>query len=193
MDESFELEVMPTDEKFGYFATPEFNASCLTVTRAIRDRIAANLGRRMVVTDVDWRFYANVALDLLAVVEDEMFTPADRIAGGLVRCTAIQSFIASERIVQFYDTWLVECANPKWAHVQESFNALLESFPGLRTKVLDPEKFWTIGLGYLVHCPWTPGDPVPAPPATLAMHHANYTVGAADKLILLEKIRDMKR
>ena len=58
--------------------------------------------------------------------------------------------------------------------------------PGLRWSLL-PVAF--CGGGTLTARCWNPGDALPVP-ASVVMHHANWTIGVANKIVMCELVRE---
>ena len=96
-------------------------------------------------------------------------------------CGDFLAFVASERIAALYD-WIV--ANDRqYSNEQWTLNAGLVAM-GFSVFML-PESFWTVGMqGTGV---WSKGDAV-FPPRGICLHHANYTIGADNKMALLDAV-----
>jgi hypothetical protein len=71
---------------------------------------------------------------------------------------------------------------PQWHTLRRSGESRPE---GVRWRYL-PSSFYTPGLSRLAV--WRPGDPV-RPPRDIEMHHANWTLGIANKISQLEAVR----
>lgn len=148
----------------------------------LRDLIAAHIGRRLILTDADTRFYRR--LDLSSLDPAVIYCAQDRIEPR-VYCTGLQIFTATPAIVELYELWHKASESEMYAHVQEAFNEVIKTVPNA---ALD-QRFWTIGLGKLERFPWVAGDPVPPAPTDLIWHHANYTIGFQNKMELLGRVR----
>ncbi|MGA3066760.1 MAG: putative nucleotide-diphospho-sugar transferase [Tepidisphaeraceae bacterium] len=58
-----------------------------------------------------------------------------------------------------------------------------------RIKLL-PNEFWSFGLQNEKSRPWTPGIPL-LPPDRIITHHANWTKGIQNKLLMLEQVHQL--
>ena len=151
---------------------------------------AANYGRPCIVSGADFRFYRDF-LPELHNFHDMIHTSLDRIEVSPVLCSDFLAFIINWRTLQMFDLW--EMANSTVSDDQVALNDMFGrfSYPGTGPRLSNhglPEDFWTIGLGGIPRT-WEPGDTVPEPPANIALHHGNFTVGVANKLALLDAVR----
>jgi hypothetical protein len=163
---------------FGEDAFNEMGRESVAYTAGV---IRQNIGRHMVVSGCDFRFYK----DFMAEIEDALkgrdLVGLNDIYGPV--CGDFLAFVASEKIVALYE-WIV--ANDRqYGNEQWTLNAGIKSL-GLSVAML-PETFWTVGM----QGGWQ-GSAV-SPPKDLRLHHANFTIGAANKLLLLDAVESAAR
>ncbi len=183
--ELFDLHIEHLTPRFSTFDTAAAKGEDRKGIELVRRIIAANLGRRIVWSDVDVRFYRRIPLDDLHAAT--LFCARDRIEPSPVFCTGLQVFTASRAIIAMYDHWLAIHDEERFSNVQWAFNEAIEAVPhqGLS------ERYWTIGLGDRDRHPWEAGDRIPKPPADIVWHHGNFTCGLDNKLALLEGVRQI--
>lgn len=149
-----------------------------------------NYGRRCIISGADIRFYRDF-LDSVFPAHDCLSTSLDRTVGGTVLCSDFLAFTINWRTLSMFDSW--ENENTTAPDDQVALNTLFGDY--CDQSILPPlshipltESFWTIGLGGIPRT-WVPGDAIPEPPADIAMHHSNFTVGIENKLALLDAVR----
>ena len=163
----------------GSFGEEAFNEMGRESVNYTANILRQNTGRHIVVSGCDIRFYRDFMADIEAALEHAELVGINDIHGPI--CGELLAFVCSERIVALYD-WIV--ANDRqFGNEQWTLNAGIRAL-GINA-VMMPDTFWTVGhQGTGV---WNAGDPV-APPKDICLHHANFTIGAANKMALLDAV-----
>jgi hypothetical protein len=162
---------------FGEDAFNEMGRESVAYTCGI---IKQNIGRHIVVSGCDLRFYKDIILDIEKALQNCDLVGLNDIHGPV--CGELLAFVASEKIVALYE-WIV--ANDRqYGNEQWTLNAGLRAL-GLNCQMM-PGTYWTAGMqGTGV---WQKGDHV-APPKDICLHHANFTIGAENKMALLDAVQ----
>lgn len=175
-----ELQWEPLRGDCGKFGEEAFNemgrASALRMAKKVRD----NIGRKMVVSGCDFRFYSPFIGELEAALEGHDVVGINDIHGPV--CGDFLAFVASAELADLFQ-WIYD-HDRSFSNEQFTLNAGLSAL-GLRAHLL-PDTFWTYGLEG--RGPWAPGAAV-HPPANIRLHHANWTIGAENKMTLLDAVQ----
>lgn len=192
----FELSAAKiSNEHFGAYGERNYLKSYRRKLEHVRDEVVANPGRLVVWSDADIRFYRPMGdiIKSLASSHDLgcLADSAMKVENGVVKegvcCTGLQFYVATPKIRGFLNEWLGRGRerDPGWRGWQEPFNETIRARgSNLKVAVLD-SRFWTVGLvppGRI----WDQSQPIPPAPKDLFLHHANYTIGVENKLILLD-------
>jgi hypothetical protein len=167
----------------GGYGTDGFNATCMDKVDLILGAIERER-EPFLYSDVDVRFYGRVVDDLMACLgADDMACQWDG-QGGM--CAGFMVIRPSERTAAFWRRVREVMVGDPSIHDQDVMNALRAMRgEGDAFIVALPSRYWTAGLSGVI---WESGMPV-SPPADLLVHHANWTIGVANKLALLEEVR----
>lgn len=186
-DIDFNLHVLPLPNTSAGWATPDWNRHRLTAlktVRALMGMFKQAYDNRMVVSGVDFRFYE---MPLFSERQRNCAILAAEDRAGVVCSDVI--FVRLDKITfRFFDAWISVCELGGYSDDQIALNAVKSMMNSDDFGIL-PETYWTAGLRGLTRCPWEPGDFVPEPPEGIIMHHANFTVGVANKLALLDAVK----
>jgi hypothetical protein len=159
---------------FGEDAFNEMGRESVAYTAGV---IKENIGRHMVVSGCDFRFYQDFMPDLERALEGRDLVGINDIYGPV--CGDFLAFVASEKIVALYE-WIV--ANDlQYGNEQWTLNAGIKAL-GLSVEIM-PETFWTVGM----QGGWQGG--AVNPPKNICLHHANFTIGAENKMALLDAVQ----
>ena len=140
----------------------------------------------MVFSDVDVQFFAEFAASLECLLgQNEIVCQAESPGG--TYCTGLFVCRSSPQVVRLWEDVSTELARGDGdEHDQDAFNRLLRSNRSpVRCGYL-PYAFF--GGGTLTGTRWFPGDYLPIP-ATIVLHHANFTVGVPNKVAQLTYVR----
>jgi hypothetical protein len=172
----------------GAYESAGFQAICVEkmiyLVSVIEDALLAQDSKICVYSDVDLRFYGEVEGDITVLMgADYEIAFQDDGPGGC--CTGFFAIRPTLNVLEFFRA-VVAHMGATGAMDQDATNQLLGVWGGAapKHKVL-PERYWTFGRDGR-H--WDPGIPV-YPPADMLMHHANWTRGIGNKLLLLEEVR----
>jgi len=142
-----------------------------------------------VMSDVDVRFYSPFAADIPRRLEGRDVLFQNNRPGASHRynhlCTGFMIIRCCERARSFFTrarTILLEADHPLTGD-QGSCIAALEEDPERIRYALLPDTYWTPDRASR-H--WQPGQPL-APPAGIVLHHANKTIGVANKIAQLNE------
>jgi hypothetical protein len=159
---------------FGEDAFNEMGRESVAYTAAV---IKENIGRHMVVSGCDFRFYQGFMPEIDGALEGCDIVGLNDIYGPV--CGDFLAFVASEKIVALYE-WIV--ANDlQYGNEQWTLNAAIKAL-GFSVTLL-PETFWTVGM----QGGWSGG--AVNPPKDISLHHANFTIGAENKMALLDAVQ----
>ena len=174
------------ETEFGDFGTDKFNNSFARQIACLHDivRLYASSGRTIIWSDTDMRFYGDVLPDVEEAVQArDLTTSRDRGT----HCTGFCAFRASFKMVRFLEDWMDLNNLGGWEYAQLSFNELLQR--GTVYRGFFPyEEYWNFGCEDSPVL-WEAGMAV-NPPASIKLHHANFTKGIKNKLALLQAVRD---
>ncbi len=137
-----------------------------------------NLGDTLVFSGCDMEFFGDACLDL-----EQRFTGADYLMprndpGNDTGCGCLQALRANEATVKLYGKVYAGAG-------RVPDDPLLDQHRGMAAwRLLPREKYWNLG-GSL----WQAGKPVPQPPKEILWFHANWTIGLANKLFLLNEVK----
>lgn len=191
--ETFDLETRAIDYRAGQWGEKEYAEFCVTEMRRTLCILQEHKNEVVVFSGVDFRFYADISETLLNAVEthdvvtlDDAYCPA---------CGDFLAFRMTDKIIGLYE-WMIE-HNNEFEHQQTTLNAALKE---LKFKVHSlSEKFWTFGMqsldadGHLrANHIWTIGREV-CPPKRMQLHHANFCIGAENKMALLNAVLEQSK
>lgn len=137
--------------------------------------------------DVDIRFYGPVVENLLVQLWDAdiAFQDDSPLAGGWP-CLGFMVVRPSQFTLAFFSELVAESQRQN-AHDQTVVKDVLAKPASMvKWKYLD-ERYWTVGRNGKV---WSPGDAIPDPPPNMLAHHGNWTIGADNKLTLLDAVME---
>jgi hypothetical protein len=180
------LRELPQCSATGAFQSDGFQATCLAKVGYILEVLASRLATAcaappFIFSDVDVRFYGDPTADLLQLLGNNDIAFQDDGPAGA--CTGFMVMRPTSRVLEYWrkvSEWMRDTNQLD----QDAANRLLETHFAPAWGLL-PERYWTVGRKGGT---WAPGDSV-APPADLMVHHANWTVGIANKMALLEAVR----
>ena len=162
---------------FGEDAFNEMGRESVAYTAGV---IKQNFGRHIVVSGCDLRFYKNIMPDIKATLRGCETVGLNDIYGPV--CGELLAFVASDKIVALYE-WIV-ANDHQYGNEQWTLNAGLRTL-GFNCQMM-PDTYWTIGMqGTGV---WQKGNLV-SPPEDISLHHANFTIGAENKIALLDAVQ----
>jgi hypothetical protein len=150
--------------------------------RILADEVRNNLGRKMVLSGCDFRFYSSFMPEIERALIGHEIVGLNDVHGPV--CGDFLAFTASEKIASLFD-W-IGLHDHHFSNEQWTLNAGIQNL-GISTTLL-PDRFWTFGLQHGI--PWEPGLEV-FPPVNLALHHANWTIGAQNKEALLQAVYEL--
>lgn len=161
---------------FGEEAFNEMGRESIAYTANV---LRQNIGRHIVVSGCDLRFYRDFMPEIEAALEAAELVGLNDVYGPV--CGELLAFVCSERIIALYD-WIA-AHDRQYSNEQFTLNAGIKAL-GIHAAMM-PTNFWTVGhQGAQI---WSPGNPV-VPPQDIALHHANFTIGAENKLALLDAV-----
>ena len=176
-----ELQCEPLAGHCGSFGEDAFNEmgrkSVLRMVRKVRE----NEGRPMIVSGCDFHFYADFIAEVEAALEGHDLVGLNDVYGPV--CGDFLAFNASAKIADLF-AW-IHAHDPAFPNEQYTLNAAIAAL-GLQARLL-PDTFWTYGLEG--RGTWSFGQPV-HPPAGMRLHHANFTIGAENKMALLDAVAE---
>jgi hypothetical protein len=163
----------------GSFGEDAFNKMGRESVGHTANILRQNIGRHIVVSGCDIRFYRDFMADIEDALQHAELVGMNDIYGPV--CGELLAFVCSERIVALYD-WIVT-NDHRFQNEQWTLNAGIREL-GINAAMM-PDTFWTVGMqGTGV---WKQGDPV-RPPKGISLHHANFTIGAENKMALLDAV-----
>ena len=176
---------LPQQSETGSFTSNGFQATCLAKVNHIIEIVKSGIGREpFIFSDVDVRFYGDPTANLLAILgNDRSILFQDDGAAGA--CTG---FMVLRPTMEVHDFWVSVASLMKESHAldQDASNRMLAAKLAPAWALL-PRRYWTVGAasGKV----WEPGQPI-RPPFDLMVHHANWTVGIENKLVMLQLVKD---
>ena len=173
------LNIRKIDYHCGNFGELAFNEMGRKQVCILANLIRENLGRRIVSSGCDFRFYSSFMPEVEQALVGHEIVGINDIHGPV--CGDFLAFTASEKIASLFD-W-IGLHDHHFPNEQWTLNAGIQHI-GISFTLL-PDRFWTFGLQHGI--PWEPGLEV-LPPANLALHHANWTCGAKNKEALLQAV-----
>jgi hypothetical protein len=105
--------------------------------------------------------------------------------GRMYRCAGLGILRATDDALDEVRDWIdrtVKGVPSIYRHDQDALQEASVSF----SRIL-PVEWWSAGAQ--TWSVWTPGAPTPQPPKGIVAHHANWCVGVADKLALMDAVR----
>jgi hypothetical protein len=174
-----ELNIRKLDYHCGNFGEESFNEMGRKGVRVLANEVRKNIGRRMVSSGCDFRFYSPFMPEIERALVGHEIVGINDIHGPV--CGDFLAFTASEKIASLFD-W-IGLHDHNFPNEQWTLNAGIQHLGIVAT--LLPERFWTFGLQHGI--PWEPGFDV-LPPINMALHHANWTIGAENKEALLQAV-----
>jgi hypothetical protein len=180
-DSEVVLKQLPQRTVTGSYGTDGFNATCMDKVDLILGAIERER-EPFLYSDVDVRFYGPVVDDLMACLGDNDMACQWDGQGGM--CAGFMVIRPSDRAYSLWRRVRDEMKKGPSLHDQDMLNLGIKDLLAVACVPL-PTRYWTVGLAGSV---WRPGRPV-NPPADMLVHHANWTIGVANKLALLEAVR----
>jgi hypothetical protein len=183
--------------------TVAFNQTMVAKVRLMLDAIRENWGGVFIYSDVDIQFFGRTeplideAMSNLDVAAQRDAHPRmspignPQFSGHL--CAGFLACRGNERTLRLWEGILAYSLGHPDQHDQQALNHLLSWRSGWRM----PNRFgvrWGylpdafFGPGPQLQTVWEPGMPL-ATPATIVMHHANWTIGIANKVAQLVAVR----
>jgi hypothetical protein len=171
----------------GVYESAGFQETCMDKMQYLRE-ILERETEPFVFSDVDVRFYGRVVEDLMELAgdpdEEDYLAPnplfqSDGPGGA---CTGFMLWFPCPWAVSLVED-VIQTMGERHIEDQIGMHHVLRE-RGL-TPALLPARYWTVGQ---TGRHWNPGNPV-RPPSDLLMHHANWTVGVANKMALLGVVK----
>ena len=156
--------------------------------RMAREAADKNRGEVFMFTDVDIQFFGNCRKSLMAHLSDndlvlqcEDGNPANKWG-----CPGVMLMRGSEKLSKFWD----DVAEYPYFHDDQKTVNLLLAQSDLKYAFFPRDLVWSIGFSNN-NMVWTTGNRIPSniPYESMAIHHANWTVGLVDKYNLMDAIR----
>ena len=176
----------------GAYKSAGFQAICVEkmiyLVSAIEDELRNTDPQVFVFSDVDLRFYGEIEEDLMAYMGDDYeIAFQDDGPGGC--CTGFLAIRPTMKVLEFFRA-VVAHMGATGAMDQDATNELLrrQGAGAPRWRML-PARYWTFGRSGR-H--WEPGIVV-TPPPDMLVHHANWTRGIDNKILLLEAVANASR
>lgn len=142
-------------------------------------------GTIVVFCGCDMRYYPGARTQLQAIVKPgRVYCSADSTT---VACADFMAFIPDENTAKFFDAIPVHHEVFKSEHDQAALNE--PSFPFRPMIELLPHTFWTCGISPESKGEWRGKDVTELPPLPkggIVLHHGNFTIGAQNKMRLLD-------
>ena len=173
------LDIRKIDYYCGNFGELAFNEMGRKGVCILAKQIRENLGRRMVASGCDFRFYSSFMSEVENALAGNEIVGINDVYGPV--CGDFLAFTASEKIASLFD-W-IGLNDHNFPNEQWTLNAGIRQL-GISVALL-PDRFWTFGLQSGI--PWELGMNV-SPPSNLALHHANWTIGHQNKEALLQAV-----
>ncbi len=169
----------------GEFDTEGFYETCVQKVEFIIE-VCKSEKRPFVYSDVDVRFYSRCGADLEKLIEGhDLAFQWDGPSGKF--CTGFMVMRPSEKLTAFWQATL-DCMKKRRALDQDAANEVIGKGAPVELDVIPlPQRYWTFGRN---DHHWVPGLSVD-PPLDLAMHHANWTKGIPNKLLLLQEVQQV--
>ena len=168
------------------YGTSEFNL-CMQWGVQKLIKLCRTERRPFLLSDVDVRFYGEVADDLLKCLDKyDLAFQNDGTGGackGFFMCRPTRA-----RWAALFFQRVLSAMKLSGKNDQEETNACLKTRGTILSWRLLPKRYWTHGCD--TGKKWNPGDPLD-PPADMLMHHANWTHGVGNKLKLLDAVKDI--
>jgi len=174
-----ELSIRKIDYHCGNFGEASFNEMGRKGVSILADEIRKNIGRQMVSSGCDFRFYSSFMPEVERTLIGHEMVGINDVYGPV--CGDFLAFTASEKIASLFD-W-IGLNDHNFPNEQWTLNEGIKQL-GIAVALL-PDRFWTFGLQY--GSPWEFGMDV-SPPINLALHHANFTIGSKNKEALLQAV-----
>ena len=174
-----EFEIITTeieqDCPTGEFYQEGWDRTCFLKVELFIKACEENMGNHFVFSDVDIQFFGNVKEVLLQEIGD--YDIACQNDTGPYYCSGFFICMANERTLNLF-------REMKKNYVKEDQTTLNNNIHLVKSKFLS-HRFFTVG--HSIGRPWT-GQAFQMP-ADLLVHHANYTVGVPNKILLLKTVR----
>jgi hypothetical protein len=180
INRAFDIQEIHIDRISGEFGSDIFNEWMLKMMADFRNFLASHMGQTILSTGVDMRFYADISEEVLEAVEEHEFVSINDNYG--LWCADFMVFKVTDRIISLFD-WAIR-NDRYYANNEFTLNHGTMEL-GIDVHLLHDDYF-TVGLNN-GGVAWNPGDPV-NPPETMKLHHANFTVGAENKMKLLDAV-----
>ena len=167
----------------GYIRDPSFCRAIIRKVEIILQAIEENWGRTFVWSDVDVQFFRSFSEQVLLDEADMAFqvdAPGPALCAGFFFCRA------AERTKQVWLEVLEYVRDLRsGGDDQLRLRELVQSNKDLRIEFLPPT---FMGGGTFTGKIWQPGDDLSVP-AEIVMHHANFTIGVANKIAQCDLVR----
>jgi hypothetical protein len=176
-------QISPTGE----YESLGFDKAMLEKINLVIDNIDLNDPEPFAYSDCDVQFFRDLDFQMedIDIFFQNDFFPNNHCAG---------FFIAkqNQRVLDFFlkvKDKFIESMDGK-IHDQIIINNLFfEGYDGIKKSMLPSNKYWTVAFSTGGN-PWTNQEI--KLPSELIAHHANFTVGIKNKLLLLEKVKELK-
>ncbi len=176
------------NEGEGRILDPSWRRAVIRKVEVIIDAIVSHPGRVFVWSDVDAQFFAPVTEWVEPALANcdiafQIDAPGSMLCNGFFFCRGTESTL------QLWRRTLEGLRPPENAGDDQALvRRFVHDTPGLRWGLL-PVAFCGGGT-LMAHC-WNPGDALPIP-ANAVMHHANWTIGVANKIAMCELVREKR-
>jgi len=166
----------------GSFSDPNVSGVWADKITLLKEAIKANYGSWFVYADCDIQFFGNIKKDIEDRIEPGLDIICQEDCGTI--CAGFMAINASLKMYNFMNT--VELYH-KQSNDQIVINQLRNM---IAFKLLPRDRYYTVG-NYNRGMVWNDGDPIIGAEGVV-MHHANFTVGVANKLAMLEQVKKIK-
>lgn len=177
----FDLKVRKIKGNPGKFGEKAFNEMGVKAMTEVLEIIKQHIGRFVIVTGCDFRFYEDFYGELKQEVFCKDLVGIFDVYGPL--CGDFMAYKVTPKIIALYE-WMIKY-DRMFPNQQFTFNAGIRS-QGIHAGQLSHD-FWTVGMELPKSTIWNPGTAVNPPPA-IKLHHGNFAVGADNKLALLDLV-----
>jgi len=169
--------------KTGEFASAGFFDTCFQKVEFVIEACRSEK-KPFVYSDVDVRFYTRCGKDLEELLgTHDIACQWDGPRGRF--CTGFMVMRPSEKLIAFWQE-VLELMKKRRLLDQDATDEVIAKGAEPRMAVTAlPARYWSFGRN---DHHWIPGIPVD-PPIDLAMHHANWTKGIPNKLLLLAEVQ----
>ena len=181
LEQNCELHARKLNYYVGSFGEKAFNEAGRVILQETINILRENIGKKIILSGCDFRFYRDFIPEIEQALHTFDLVGINDIYGPI--CGDFSAFIVTEKILKLYE-WVLE-NDVRYINEQWTFNAGIKIIE-IKAKIL-PNSFWTYGIQK--GSPWEDGDEV-YPPQNIALHHANFTIGAENKMKLLDAVQN---